>query len=89
MGVASYLAYPEEGMRSALLAELQEYSWCEVVESDNSDVFILVLFAETKEEEKRRFEFLQQHESLLCLAMTYAQLDTTVGTESESEQAHV
>ncbi|TNE47948.1 MAG: hypothetical protein EP343_17895 [Deltaproteobacteria bacterium] len=89
MGVASYLAYPAEGKRESLLAELEECPWCDVVLSENSEVFILVLFSETRQEEKERFTFLQEHESLLCLAMTYAQLEEETVESSGSEQAHV
>lgn len=75
MSIVSYLAYPVDGYKDQLVMDLKQHPHCEVVLSDNSDVFIVLTDTETEEQEKATQEFLQGHKGLLCLAMVYGQLE--------------
>lgn len=77
MSIVSYLAYPAQGQRDQLMLDLQQHPHCEVILSDNSDVFILVTETANDDEEKQTQEFLKAHQGLLCLAMVYGQLETS------------
>ena len=89
MSIASYLAYPVDGQREQLLSDLQTHPNCEVVLSENSDVFILVTDTPTRDEEKETEQFLRNHEGLACLAMVYGQLEDEVSDEAQDEAVAV
>jgi len=54
---------------------LSQHAQCEVLPSENSDVFILVTDTEDWKEERALHSFLSEQEELLCLALTYGQVD--------------
>lgn len=75
MPISSYIAYPVEGHRDALMNDLSQNEHCEVMPSENTDVFILMTDTSNWEEEQALHGFLSEQEGLLCLALTYAQVE--------------
>ncbi len=87
MSIVSYLAYPVDGRREQLLSDLTTHPNCDVVLSENSDIFILVTDTLTRDEEKETERFLREHEGLACLAMVHGQLEDERLEEEVVEEA--
>ncbi len=69
MPVFSYLAYPAQGAKETLLADLSALDHCEVIPSENEEVLILV--TDTPDEEKELQKKLKALKSLESLGMTF------------------
>lgn len=75
MPLASYLAYPTTDGRASLLSDLSLHPHCEIVLSENSDVFILVTDTPDAASEEQTRLFLESHPGLLCLTLVYGQME--------------
>jgi nitrate reductase NapAB chaperone NapD len=71
MPVFSYLAYPAEGKKEALLHDLEALEYCEVLSAENEEVLILVTDTPDEEKETELQKKLKQLKSLESLAMTF------------------
>ena len=75
MPVFSYLAYPVEGAKDALIKDLQALDYCEAIPAENQDLLILVTDTPDDEEEKDLQKKLGKLKSLKSLGMTYGHTD--------------
>jgi hypothetical protein len=71
MPVFSYLAYPADGKKEALLLDLEGLDYCEALPAENEEVLILVTDTPDEEKEKELQKKLKQLKSLESLAMTF------------------
>ena len=71
MPVFSYLAYPAQGAKETLLADLSALDHCEVIPSENEEVLILVTDTPDEEKEKELQKKLKALKSLESLGMTF------------------
>ena len=71
MQIASYLVIPVEGKKEELIQVLRTLTVCEVIPSENADVFILVTETKNKREERKLFEQINNISELQCLMLTY------------------
>jgi nitrate reductase NapAB chaperone NapD len=55
---------------------------CEVLPSENSSVFILLLDSKDHKEEEEQLEQVKSHPDLQCLALVYGQLDESLKGDS-------
>lgn len=69
MPIKSYLAYPQNGKKDALLKALGHFPECEVVPAENQDVIVVVTDTATQQQEKRVEEALKQLPSLAHLGL--------------------
>lgn len=84
MPVFSYLAYPSEGGKNALLKDLKSLEHCEVIGADNRDVLILITDTPDETKERALQEKLNALKSLQSLSMTFGHSDVgTAGIEEE------
>jgi nitrate reductase NapAB chaperone NapD len=75
MPVFSYLAYPIQGAKERLIAELASLEYCEVTPSENEEVLILVTDTPDEETEKELQKKLKNIKSLESLGMTFGHTD--------------
>ncbi len=73
MPILSYLVYPREGKKEELISSLQKISSCEIVESINKDVVILLTDTKNDYEEGLIQENLKQVPEIEGMALVYAQ----------------
>ncbi len=71
MPVFSYLAYPTQGAKETLFADLSALDHCEVIPSENGEVLILVTDTPDEEMEKELQKKLKALKSLESLGMTF------------------
>jgi nitrate reductase NapAB chaperone NapD len=69
MPIKSYLAYPLEGNKQALIEALQALDNCEVTPSENEELLIVVTDTETLEEDLILKEKIDAIESLKMLSL--------------------
>ena len=75
MPVFSYLAYPAQGAKEALLKDLAALDYCEVVPAENKDILILVTDTPDEKKEKELQKKLKNLKSLESLGMTFGHTD--------------
>ena len=75
MPVFSYLAYPVNGAKEALLDELATLDCCEVTPAENKDILILVTDTPDEDQEKALQKKLKSLKSLESLGMTFGHVD--------------
>ena len=75
MPVLSYLAYPVQGAKEALLNDLAALDYCEVIPADNKEVLILVTDTPDDEKELELQKKLKELKSLQSLGMTFGHTD--------------
>jgi nitrate reductase NapAB chaperone NapD len=75
MPVFSYLAYPVNGAKEALLDELATLDFCEVTPAENKDILILVTDTPDEDQEKALQKKLKSLKSLESLGMTFGHVD--------------
>ena len=75
MPVFSYLAYPVNGAKDALLDELASLEYCEATPAENEDVLILVTDTPDDVREKELQKKLKSLKSLESLGMTFGHTD--------------
>lgn len=75
MPVFSYLAYPKQGAKQALLNELAALEYCEATPADNEEVLILVTDTPDEKKEKALQKKLKKLKSLQSLGMTFGHTD--------------
>ncbi len=75
MPVFSYLAYPERGMKDALIQELTALKHCEVTPAENAEVLILLTDTPGKAEESDLQKKLKGLKALQSLGMTFGHGD--------------
>jgi nitrate reductase NapAB chaperone NapD len=71
MPVFSYLAYPKQGAKQALLNELAALKYCEATPADNEEILILVTDTPDEKREKALQKKLKKLKSLQSLGMTF------------------
>ena len=71
MPVFSYLAYPAQGAKETLLADLSALDHCEVIPSENEEILVLVTDTPDEEKEKELQKKLKALKSLESLGMTF------------------
>ncbi|MFL0061237.1 hypothetical protein [Tenacibaculum maritimum] len=69
MPIKSYLAYPYEGKKEALIKAITLIEKCDVIPAGNEDVLVVVTETETVVEEEALKERLEGITSLRLLAM--------------------
>ena len=69
MPVKSYLAHPQQGMKSKLAEELSAIDHCEVIIAENKNLIVLVTDTNNNLEEELLKEKLDSIDSLELLAM--------------------
>lgn len=69
MPIKSYIAYPLPNQKQTLSTALNSISSCEVTESENEDLIILVTDTANNTEEEELEQKLSELPSLLSLAM--------------------
>lgn len=85
MPVLSYLAYPAQGEKETLASALRELPECEVIESDNDDLLILITQTENQSEELELEKRLDQVTSLSMLALVFGhRADSLTSKESHA-----
>ncbi|HMV26806.1 MAG TPA: hypothetical protein PLH27_14180 [bacterium] len=77
MPVKSYLAYPMQDQREALAQALKELPNCEIVPSDNYDVFVIVTDTSDDAQEKEIEEKLLKIENIRFLSLVSGYEDRT------------
>jgi len=75
MPVFSYLAYPAEGAKEALLKDLEALDHCEAMPAENEEILILVTDTPDEEKEKELQKRLKELKSLQSLGMTFGHTD--------------
>ena len=75
MPVFSYLAYPVNGAKEALLDELTSLKYCEATPAENEDILILVTDTPDETREKELQNKLKTLKSLESLGMTFGHTD--------------
>ena len=75
MPVFSYLAYPVNGAKEALLDELASLEFCEATPAENEDILILVTDTPSEKEEQELQKKLKNLKSLESLGMTFGHTD--------------
>jgi hypothetical protein len=75
MPVFSYLAYPVNGAKDALLDELASLEYCEATPAENEDILILVTDTPDDVREKELQNKLKTLKSLESLGMTFGHTD--------------
>ncbi len=73
MPILSYLVYPREGKKERLIRSLQKISSCEILESTNEDILILLTDTKDDYEEGLIQENLKQVPEIEGMALVYAQ----------------
>ena len=69
MPIKSYLAHPINGKKDALIIELQAFTNCDIIPSENEELLIVVTDTQTIEEDKNLKEKLDAIESLKFLSL--------------------
>ncbi len=75
MPVFSYLAYPVNGAKDALLDELASLEYCEATPAENENILILVTDTPDDVKEKELQKKLKSLKSLESLGMTFGHTD--------------
>jgi len=75
MPVFSYLAYPVNGAKEALLDELAALDYCEATPAENEEILILVTDTPDETREKELQNKLKELKSLESLGMTFGHTD--------------
>jgi hypothetical protein len=75
MPVFSYLAYPAQGAKEALLKDLATLDYCEAVPAENEEILILVTDTPDEKKEKELQKKLEALKSLESLGMTFGHRD--------------
>lgn len=75
MPICSYLVYPVTGKSGELKRTLGTIPGCEIRESDNRDMMILVTDTPDARREEALQEKLKSIPSIQCMAMTFAHLE--------------
>ncbi len=73
MPIQSYLVYPTRGNRDDLINTLNAISDCEVTESTNEDIFILLTDTENEEKEYQLQDKLKMIPGIQGMVLVYAQ----------------
>ena len=76
MPIFSYIAYPENGRTDEMIRELDSFSQCEVKESTNREIVILVTDTKNNDEEEKLQKKLKNVTSLQCLSMVFGHTDS-------------
>ena len=71
MPVFSYLAYPKQGAKNELLADLSALDYCEAMPADNENILILITDTPDEETEKTLQKKIKKLKSLESLGMTF------------------
>lgn len=71
MPVLSYLAWPATGRKQALTSTLAQMPECEVIESDNDDLLIVVTHTEGEDAERKLEKRLDSIDSLAMLTLVF------------------
>jgi nitrate reductase NapAB chaperone NapD len=74
MPVFSYLAYPKQGAKQALLDELAALEYCEATPADNEEILILVTDTPDEKSEKALQKKIKKLKSLQSLGMTFGHM---------------
>lgn len=74
MPVCSYLVHPAGGKKVELENEIQTLSGCELTQSEDGQVYILITETENLEDEKILQDKLQQSNNIECLALVFGNL---------------
>ena len=74
--IQSYLVYPQVGEKQVLINQLNQFSECEVLESTNEDVVILVTDTQDDKEENLLQENLNAITQISGMALVYAHNET-------------
>jgi len=69
MPIKSYLAYPQNGQKEALVKALAGFPECEVLPAENKDVVIVVTDTDTQQQDKRVQDELMQLPNLAHLGL--------------------
>lgn len=69
MPIMSYLAYPEDGQRMALVRALRSIPSCNVVLSENRDLVVVVTDTPDREAERTLQQQLQSIDALHCMTL--------------------
>ena len=69
MPIKSYLAYPKDGNKDALIKALDAFDECEVIPSENEELLIVVTDTETLEDDLQLKEQIDAIESLKMLSL--------------------
>lgn len=69
MPIKSYLAYPKDGNKDALIKALDAFDECEVIPSENEELLIVVTDTETLEDDLQLKEKIDAIESLKMLSL--------------------
>ena len=75
MPVFSYLAYPAQGAKEALLKDLVALDYCEAVPAENEEILILVTDTPDEKKEQELQKKLKDLKSLESLGMTFGHRD--------------
>lgn len=75
MPIFSYIAYPKEEGKDALVAELSAVKGCQAVPAEKEEIVLLVTDTPDEECEKKLQEQLKQIKSLQSLSMTFGHVD--------------
>ena len=75
MSISSFLIVPDAESKAEVLSDLQEHPCCEVLPSDEQEVFILLVDAEDDQERKQTMDFISQHPHIDNLMMVFGQVD--------------
>ena len=75
MPVFSYLAYPKQGAKQALIHDLSAIEFCDVTPADNENILILITETPDETTEKVLQNKLKQLNSLESLGMTFGHAD--------------
>ncbi len=73
MPIQSYLVYPRNGERGELISSLKNTPFCEILESNNKDIIILVTDTEDDYQEGMLQENLKLIPQIQGMALVYAQ----------------
>lgn len=85
MPVLSYLAYPAHGEKDSLASALRKFPECEVIESEDDDLLILVTQTESHAAELELEKRLDKVESLSMLALVFGhRADATTPQETHA-----
>ena len=81
MPVLSYLAYPAHGQKGNLTSALGSMPECEVIESDNDDLLILVTNTNDEEAEQALEKRLDAIDSLSMLTLVFGHRADSLGSK--------
>ena len=69
MAIKSYLAFPHEGQKEALVDSIESISGCEVTPSENRDLLILIIESKDQNHEEKLLEEIKNLNSLNHLTL--------------------